>query len=81
MLLDPVLTSATSQGNTHHGEGSPGWVCVCHLEGRSFPRHVHVYRDCALIVKWDLDNNQPMIGTASRRIRALIEKLEAEGAL
>jgi len=57
-----------------------GYVFVT-WKGDHSPRHVHVYRDCALIVKWDLDNNQPMIGTASRRIRALIEKLEAEGAL
>ena len=45
------------------------------------PRHVYVYRDGVLIVKWDLDNRQPMIGRATRRVRALIEELEAEEAL
>ena len=45
------------------------------------PRHVHVYRDRRLVVKWDLDNAKPMKGTASRRVRALIEELEAEGLL
>lgn len=34
-----------------------------------------------LIVKWDLDNNQPMIGKATRRLRALIEALDSEGVL
>ena len=29
------------------------------------PRHVHVYRDGKLIVKWDLDNHRPMKGKAT----------------
>jgi uncharacterized protein DUF4160 len=45
------------------------------------PRHVHVYRDRRLVVKWDLDNGRPMRGFASRRVRQLIEQLEAEGLL
>jgi hypothetical protein len=32
-------------------------------------------------MKWDLDNKQPMIGKATRRVRTLIEELESEGAL
>jgi hypothetical protein len=34
-----------------------------------------------LIVKWDLDHGQPMIGKAPRRVRILLEELEREGAL
>ena len=30
------------------------------------PRHVHVYRDGRLVVKWDLDNQKAMKGTATR---------------
>jgi hypothetical protein len=45
------------------------------------PRHVHVYREGKLIVKWDLDNGKPMKGTASREILALIRALELEGRL
>jgi hypothetical protein len=45
------------------------------------PRHVHVYRDGTLIVKWDLDNRKPMKGAATRRILELIAALEAEGLL
>lgn len=49
--------------------------------GDHSPRHVHVYRDGKLVVKWDLDNKKPMVGEASRRILDLIEELEAEGLL
>jgi hypothetical protein len=45
------------------------------------PRHVHVYRDGQLVVKWDLDNHKPMIGKATRRILDLIAELESEGLL
>ena len=45
------------------------------------PRHVHVYRNGRLVVKWDLKNGQVMKGTMSRRVLALIEELEDEGRL
>ncbi len=45
------------------------------------PRHVHVYRDGKLVVKWDLDNKSPMKGSAPRRVLELIAELEAEGVL
>ena len=45
------------------------------------PRHVHVFRNGALVVKWDLDRGRPLVGEASRRIRRLINELEAEGLL
>jgi Domain of unknown function (DUF4160) len=45
------------------------------------PRHVHVYRDGKLLIKWDLDNKKAMKGRAMRRIVDLIEKLESEGIL
>ena len=49
--------------------------------GDHSPRHVHVYRDGELVVKWDLDNWLPMVGEANRKILRLIEQLEAEGLL
>lgn len=49
--------------------------------GDHAPRHVHVYRDGALVVKWDLENGKPMRGGATRRILTLIEELETEGLL
>jgi hypothetical protein len=37
------------------------------------PRHVHVYRNGNLVVKWDLDSKKPMKGSATKRIIKLIE--------
>ena len=45
------------------------------------PRHVHVYRDDRLIVKWDLDNKKAMKGAMTQRILQLIEELDSEGLL
>lgn len=45
------------------------------------PRHVHVYSDRKLMLKWDLDNKKAMRGTPSRRILQLIAELEAEGLI
>jgi hypothetical protein len=57
-----------------------GYIFVT-WKGDHSPRHVHVYRDGNLIVKWDLDNRKPMMGKATRRVLLLIEQLESEGAL
>ena len=45
------------------------------------PRHVHVYRDGKLIVKWDLDRGVAMKGKATGRILKLIDELQREGLL
>jgi hypothetical protein len=45
------------------------------------PRHVHVYRDGYLIVKWELDRWRPIEGKASRRILRILRALVAEGLL
>ena len=50
-------------------------------KGDHAPRHVHVYRDGKLVVKWDLDNRKPMKGEAPRRVLELIAELVAEGLL
>lgn len=50
-------------------------------KGDHSPRHVHVYRDGRLVVKWDLESRQPMRGRAPARLRQLIRELEDEGAL
>jgi hypothetical protein len=57
-----------------------GYVFVT-WKGDHPPRHIHVYCDGRLIVKWDLDNKTPMQGHATRRILQLIESLESEGLL
>jgi len=57
-----------------------GYVFVT-WKGDPSPRHVHVYRDGVIVVKWDLDNNVPMRGKETRRVRELIEQLESEGKI
>jgi len=49
--------------------------------GDHSPRHVHVYRNGKLVVKWDLDNSQPMKGAASARLQKLIAEMVEEGVL
>jgi hypothetical protein len=50
-------------------------------KGDHSPRHVHVYRDRTLAVKWDLDNWQPMKGHADARLKRLLKDLVEEGQL
>ena len=57
-----------------------GFIFVTYV-GDHAPRHVHVYRNGRLIVKWDLDNHLPMEGAATRAILKLIDALVAEGKL
>ncbi len=57
-----------------------GYIFISWIGDHS-PRHVHVYRDGKLVVKWDLDHGQPMKGAASAQIRRLISALVEEGEL
>ncbi len=50
-------------------------------KGDHDPRHVHVYRDGRLVVKWDLDRGMVMKGSDNRRVRTLIAELRARGLL
>jgi Domain of unknown function (DUF4160) len=50
-------------------------------KGDHSPRHVHVYRDGKLVVKWDLDNEKAMKGNASRRVIDLLKELDAKELL
>jgi hypothetical protein len=50
-------------------------------KGDHSPRHVHVYRESKLVVKWDLENWVPMQGKADRRLLQLIAELMDEGRL
>lgn len=57
-----------------------GFVFVTFV-GDHAPRHVHVYRDGRLVVKWDVEHGEAMEGAASRTVRRLIEELVGEGKL
>jgi len=56
------------------------YVFVTYVGDHS-PRHVHVYKDRKLVVKWDLESACEMEGAASKKVRDLISVLEAEGLL
>ncbi len=49
--------------------------------GDHSPRHVHVYKDGILVLKWNLDDRQPMKGKPSARLLALIDELVKEGLI
>ena len=57
-----------------------GFIFVTFV-GDHAPRHVHVYRDRRLVVKWDLENRQPMEGAATGQVLKLIAGLVKEGKL
>ncbi len=50
-------------------------------KGDHSPKHVHVYKDSKLVVKWDLENRKAMKGQPTRKVLELINKLEEEGLL
>ena len=45
------------------------------------PRHVHVFRNGELIVKWDLEHLRPMAGNANRKLLRILSELVKEGLL
>lgn len=50
-------------------------------KGDHGPRHVHVFKDDDLVVKWNLEKEHVIWGEASRRIRRIIAELKREGRL
>jgi hypothetical protein len=50
-------------------------------KGDHSPRHVHVYRDGKLLLKWNLDDSVPMKGKPDARLVQLIALLKKEGVL
>ena len=76
-----VSRSVTVLGNMKGAEIPRGGYVFLSWIGDHGPRHVHVYRDGRLVVKWDLDNHLAMKGQMTARIRRLIEELVEEGKL
>jgi hypothetical protein len=50
-------------------------------KGDHTPKHVHVYRNGKLVVKWDLENGKVMQGVASQKVLELIRQLQVEGMI
>jgi hypothetical protein len=57
-----------------------GYVFIT-WKGDHSPRHVHVYRNGRLVVKWDLDNRMAMKGKISARVLELLKEIQSEGLL
>lgn len=49
--------------------------------GDHSPRHVHVYKDGILVVKWNLEDWVAMEGEAPRRVIRLMTELVEDGSL
>jgi hypothetical protein len=49
--------------------------------GDHSPRHVHVYRDGRLVLKWNIDAWVPMKGRATAKLMKMLADLRKEGAL
>ncbi len=49
--------------------------------GDHSPRHVHVYRDGKLVLKWNLDASVPMKGQPTGKLIRLIASLRKDGLL
>jgi len=49
--------------------------------GNHSPKHVYVYKNGKLIVKWDIENNMAMKGSATRTILKYEEALVQEGKI
>ena len=59
-----------------------GFVFVSWVgDHRGGARHVHVFRDSDLVLKWDLDNEKAIEGKPTRRLLGLIDELRKEGRL
>jgi hypothetical protein len=57
-----------------------GYVFVTYISDHA-PRHVHVYRDGELVLKWNLADQVPMEGKPTRKVVQLIKELEDENRL
>ena len=75
-MLPRKVTFSEKMGKVRRG----GFVFLW-WKGDHPPRHVHIYRDGKLIVKWDLDNKKAMKGSPTKRIVDLIARLQSEGVL
>jgi len=76
-----ALTSATVGGISLVTRIRRGGFVFLTWRSDHGPRHVHVYRDGHLVVKWDLEHQKPMKGRATDRLRRLLDRLVRDGVL
>jgi len=61
-----------------HRRGGFVFVTWC---GDHKPRHVHIFKDKRLILKWNLEANVVMKGKLTSKLKVLIDELVREGKL
>ncbi len=71
----------TARGNTIMSRIRRGGYVFVTWVGDHGPRHVHVYRDGRLVMKWNLDDRRPIKGRGDARVLQLIDELVEEGLL
>lgn len=49
--------------------------------GDHLPKHVHVYKNKKLVVKWDIENWKSIKGAATKTILKLIKELLEDGSI
>jgi hypothetical protein len=77
-----TLASVTGCGNTSEvGKIRRDNFVLLTWIGDHSPRHVHIYRDGKLVLKWNLDNWVPMKGKPTAKLLKLLLILRAEGLL
>lgn len=76
-----LCQTVTTCGNICRAKDSARWLCVPCLGRRSQPEARARLSRRTLVVKWDLDNWQPMKGQASARLVRLLTELVEEGRL
>lgn len=57
-----------------------GYIFVMWV-GDHEPKHIHVFRDDELILKWDALDRKPILGVPGARLKRLLDELEAKGRL
>jgi hypothetical protein len=76
------LPTVTTHGNVRTvGKIRRGNFIFITWKGDHSPRHVHVYKDGKLVLKWNLEDRVPMKGQPTGRLLELIAELEKEGVL
>jgi len=76
-----MLTSVTLQGIIFMTKIRRGGFIFIAWASDHAPRHVHVYKEGRVVLRWDLENRRPITGSPSRGLLELIRILENEGLL
>jgi len=81
VVLQLALDSVITRGNITVTRIRRGGYVIVSWKGDHSPRHIHVFDDRGLVVKWNLENGRAIEGVAPRRVVKIIRRLEWEGRI